>query len=76
MNISKERWNEHMEILLSILIPMLVGMIILLLFLGLIYAWANYPEYVIVGLCAILFLALSWFIGVVILGLVIEMFNL
>ena len=65
-----------MEILLSILIPMLVGMIILLLFLGLIYAWANYPEYVIVGLCAILFLALSWFIGVVILGLVIEMFNL
>ena len=76
MSISKERWNEHMEILLSILIPMLVGMIILLLFLGLIYAWANYPEYVIVGLCAILFLALSWFVGVVILGWIIEIFNL
>ena len=76
MSISKERWNEHMEILLSILIPMLVGMIILLLFLGLIYAWANYPEYVIVGLCAILFLALSWFVGIVILGWIIELFNL
>ena len=76
MNISKERWNEHMEILLSILIPMLVGMIILLLFLGLIYAWANYPEYVIIGLCAILFLALSWFVGIVILDWIIEIFNL
>lgn len=65
-----------MEILLSILIPMLVGMIILLLFLGLIYAWANYPECVIVGLCAILFLALSWFVGIVILDWIIEIFNL
>ena len=65
-----------MEILLSILIPMLVGMIILLLFLGLIYAWAKYPEYVIIGLCAILFLALSWFVGIVILDWIIEIFNL
>ena len=65
-----------MEILLSILIPMLVGMIILLLFLGLIYAWANYPEYVIAVLLLILYLALSWFIGIVILGWIIEIFNL
>lgn len=65
-----------MEILLAILIPMLVGMIILLLFLGIIYAWANYPEYVIVSLGVILFLALSWFIGIVVIGWIIELFNL
>lgn len=65
-----------MEILLAILIPMLVGMIIVLLFLGLIYVWANYPEYVIVSLGVILFLALSWFIGIVVIGWIIELFNL
>ena len=51
-------------------------MIILLLFLGLIYAWANYPECVIVSLGVILFLALSWFIGIVVIGWIIELFNL
>lgn len=65
-----------MEMLLTILIPMLVGMIILLLFLGIIYAWANYPEYVIASLGVILFLALSWFIGIVAIGWIIELFNL
>ena len=65
-----------MEMLLTILIPMLVGMIILLLFLGIIYAWANYPEYVIASLSVILFLALSWFIGIVVIGWIIELFNL
>lgn len=65
-----------MEMLLTILIPMLVGMIILLLFLGIIYAWANYPEYVIASLSVILFLALSWFIGIVAIGWIIELFNL
>ena len=65
-----------MEILLGILLPMLVGMILVILFLGLIYVWANYPEYVIVSLGVILFLALSWFIGIVVIGWIIELFNL
>lgn len=65
-----------MEILLAILLPMLVGMILVILFLGLIYVWANYPEYVIVSLGVILFLALSWFIGIVVIGWIIELFNL
>ena len=65
-----------MEILLTILLPMLVGMILVILFLGLIYVWANYPEYVIVSLGVILFLALSWFIGIVVIGWIIELFNL
>ena len=65
-----------MEILLAILLPMLVGMILVILFLGLIYVWANYPEYVIASLSVILFLALSWFIGIVAIGWIIELFNL
>ena len=65
-----------MEILLAILLPMLVGMILVILFLGLIYVWAIYPEYVIVSLGVILFLALSWFIGIVVIGWIIELFNL
>ena len=65
-----------MEILLAILLPMLVGMILVILFLGLIYIWANYPEYAIASLGVILFLALSWFIGIVVIGWIIELFNL
>ena len=65
-----------MAILFGILVPMLIGVIIMALFLGLIYAWANYPEYVIGVLLLILYLALSWFVGIVILGWIIEIFNL
>ena len=65
-----------MVILFGILVPMLIGMIIMALFLGLIYAWANYPEYVIAVLLLIMCLALSWFIGIVILDWIIEIFNL
>ena len=65
-----------MAILFGILVPMLIGVIIMALFLGLIYAWANYPEYVIGVLLLILYLALSWFVGIVILDWIIEIFNL
>lgn len=59
-----------------ILTPLLIGLTLVLLFLGIIYVCANYPEYLTIGISVVVFLLLSWFVGILTMGWFIEIFNL
>ena len=59
-----------------ILTPLLIGLTLVLLFLGIIYVCTNYPEYLVIGISVVVFLLLSWFVGILTMGWFIEIFNL
>lgn len=55
---------------------MLVGLALLLLLLGLVYVWAEYPKYLMAGIWAAVFLGLSWLVVILTMGWLIEIFGL
>lgn len=59
-----------------VLTPLLIGLTLMFLFLGIIYACANYPEYVAIGIYVVVFLGLSWCVGILTMGWFIKIFNL